>query len=123
MKVDPLGVGRMPVIIETISHLQNMFGARAESTRFRIDIDGKPFVGAVMLRENADGSLSLLLAPQKEDRDKYDGKFDWDAWFKAHPPNIAAGPASAGPSPVVLSRPGDASRRRHAAALEGGDAA
>ena len=120
MKFDPLKTGRMPVSIETISALRNLFGAKAESTLFNVVIDGKVFVGGAMLRENPGGGLSLLLNPPKDDIDKWDGRFDWDAYFGAQNQNQASASASP-PSPLVPRR--RAVSRGSLSALEGGDAA
>lgn len=121
MKTDPLHVGRMPVSIETISHLRNLFGARAESTLFSIELNGKPFIGSAMLRESRDGSLTLLLNPPTDDVAKWDGKFDWEAYFADQ---IAGAIASVAPMPLTMTMVDPPKRRRgRDAALEGGDAA
>mgnify|MGYP001589609351 CR=1 FL=1 len=119
MKFDPLKTGRMPVSIETISALRNLFGARAESTLFSIVIDGKVFVGSAMLRENPGGGLSLLLNPSKDDIDKWDGRFDWDAYFRER--IVASEPGT--PLAPLVPRRRAPPVKGNLSALEGGDAA
>ena len=109
MKVDRLGVGRIPVNLISVAQLQNQLSAAAQATSFAIEVGGVSYRGWAMLRREHYGGLTLILPPvPAAETAKYADTYDWENQpASVAPPPLAGSLGSTDPPP----------------ALEGGEAA